>query len=127
MRHAIEYQGSYEKNIERIRNGARTYLRRDGSEGEFGGPSGVDGVRFGLLQKAAGAGFLIARVQFGTLDIPLKRPIKSAGIGPRGKRLTKPGALALLKQAKRANPDRRSDLDRVMASVESARGDDKLR
>jgi len=125
MRHAIEYQGPYDQNIERIRNGARTYLKRDGSEAEFGGPSGVDGVRFGLLQKAGGAGFVIARVQFGTLDIPLKRPIDSAGIGPRGKLLTKPGTVALIERAKKANPDRRADLDRVAASVESARGDDK--
>lgn len=120
MRHSIEYQGPYEKNIDRVRNGARTYVKRDGSEAEFRGPADIDGVRFGLLQKAQAAGFVIARVQFGSIDLPLKRPIESGGIGPMGKRLTKAGALTLLDEARKSNPHLRADLDRIAASVEAA-------
>jgi len=124
VRHSIEYQGPYEPNIDRVRNGARTYLKRDGSEAEFRGPADIDGVHFGLLQKAEGAGFVIARLQFGSIDLPLKKPIESAGIGPMGKRLTRAGALTLLAQARKSNPHLRADLDRIAASVEAARDAD---
>lgn len=124
MRHSIEYQGPYELNLDRVRKGARTYLKRDGSEAEFRGPAGINGLRFGLLQKAGGGGFVIARIQFGSIDLPLKRPIESAGIGPMGKRLTKVGALTLLDDARKSNPHLRAKLKRIAATVETAHGDD---
>lgn len=120
MRHAIQYQGPYNKNIDRVRNGAHTYLRKDGSEANFRGAKNADGVRFGLPEKHGDEGFVVARIEFGSADILLDRPIELDGIGPNGKLLSKTGALSLLQRATIANPARSTDISRVISSVEVA-------
>jgi hypothetical protein len=119
VRHVIQYQGPYNENIDRIRNGAQTYLKRDGSEASFRGPKDSTGVRFGLLQKHGDEGFVIARIQFASVDIPLDHPIESEGIGPNGKILSRASALSLLQRATVANPELSADIARLIRSVDT--------
>jgi hypothetical protein len=118
VRHVIQYQGPYNENIDRVRGGAQTYLKKDGSEASFRGPKDATGVRFGLLQKQGDEGFVVARIQFGSVDRPLGHPIESEGIGPNGKLLSKAGALSLLRRAVVANPRLSADITRVIRSVD---------
>lgn len=103
MRHALEYQGRFALNIDRVRAGARKYLHDDGTERDFRGPKDVDGIRFGVLEKPDKE-FVIARIQATGHDIPLDNPISSDGTGPNGTLLSRAGAMALLEGAQEHNP-----------------------
>jgi hypothetical protein len=119
MRHAIEYQGPYDQNILRIRRGANTYVKRDGTRGHrFRGPKAVDGVRFGMLELPWKE-FRIARVMFGDLDVPLDVPIPARGTGPSGTLLTPPQAVRLLTTARDVNRRRRRELTKILRTVSS--------
>jgi hypothetical protein len=117
MRHAIEYEGPYDENILRVRGGATSYVKRDGSAGHaFRGPKSVDGVKFGMLELPWKE-FRIARVMFGSSDIPLVVPIPAKGTGPSGKLLTLAQARRILETARDVNRLSRKELTRILKEL----------
>src|SRR5579872_1187909 len=75
MRHAIRYEGSYERNFSQLRPGATDFEGDDGGRhGMASWPRGADGLRFGFMERH-GKRFVATRVQFGTTDVVLKQDV----------------------------------------------------
>src|SRR5438067_196889 len=107
--HAIFYHGPFEINFRSQKSGESTYQKRDGTTAPYRGPTGVRGLKFGLMQKKTGA-FVITRVRSQVMDVCLSHPITSQSTGPGGTRLTRHGAELYLEKAIKANPRQRANL-----------------
>jgi hypothetical protein len=71
MRHALRYHGSFERNFEGLRPGARTFQGTDGTEHDLPRwPPQADGVRVSYMEKA-GKRFVAVRVMDDRDDVML--------------------------------------------------------
>ena len=88
MRHALMYQGSFEKNFANLSAGASTFRDHEDQERPSGAwPAGIDGLRLGYMEKS-GRNFFVVRVQHENDDIVLREPVlidppRHLGYGPR--------------------------------------------
>ncbi len=115
--HATFYHGPFELNFKSQKAGQTTYTKRDGkTTASYRGPTGVRGLRFGLMQKENGT-FVITRVRTQVADVCLRRPIPVQGTGPGGTRLTMYGAELYLEKAIKANPGQRAKLVQLLARL----------
>jgi hypothetical protein len=113
--HAIFYHGPFEVNFKAQKPGQTSYTKRDGkTTAPYRGPSGVRGLRFGLMQKRDGA-FVITRVRSHVADVCLRKPIPAQGTGPDGTWLTRHGAELYLDAAVKVNPGKRAQLHALRA------------
>jgi hypothetical protein len=129
MRHAIRYEGGFERNFSELRPGATDF---DGDDGErhtmVPWPSGADGLRFGFMERH-GKRFVAVRVQYGTADVVLAHDVPLDAVRHLGGhrlsaepvRLDNDPASALLGDAIDANPAQRAELsalrDQLRASM----------
>jgi hypothetical protein len=135
MRHAIRFEGGYERNFPTLRPGASDY------EGEDGGrhsippwPAGVAGLRFGFMEQP-GKKFVAVRVRYEDDEIVLKNPVRldparhlgGKRFGPEPISLSDTPAGILLGDILDANPEQKAELnalrDKVRVAVKAARGD----
>lgn len=88
MRHALRYQGGFERNFSRLAPGATTFEGTDGNVHQVAGwPSDCDGLRFTYMEKA-GKKFCVVRVQYEDDDIVVSSelvidPGRHTGFGQR--------------------------------------------
>lgn len=122
MRHALMYQGSFEKNYPSLAPGARSFVGGDDREHEIPAwPTNVDGLRVGYMEKA-GKRFVAVRVQQGDHDVVLKHDVaidagRHLGFGPRLSAeptvIQDETALVLLDDIMSANPEQRAELQAI--------------
>lgn len=129
MRHAIRYEGGFERNFSGLRPGATEFEGDDGEMHEMAPwPSGADGLRFGFMERH-GKRFVAVRVQFRNTDVVLKNDVPLDSIRHLGGhrlsgepvRLDNDPASALLGDTIDANPAQRAELaalrDQVRGSM----------
>jgi len=69
MRHALRYQGGFERNFSRLAPGASTFEGTDGNVHQVHAwPASADGLLFTFMEKA-GKKFCVVRVQYESDDI----------------------------------------------------------
>jgi hypothetical protein len=122
MRHALMYQGSFEKNYASLAPGARSFVGGDDKEHEIPAwPANVDGLRVGYMEKA-GKRFVAVRVQQGDHDVVLRHDVvidsaRHLGFGPRLSAeptvIQDETALVLLDDIMSANPEQRAELQAI--------------
>ena len=122
MRHALMYQGSFEKNFASLASGARSFVGSDEREHEIPAwPENVDGLRVGYMEKA-GKRFVAVRVMDDKADIMLDNellldPPSHMGYGKRfGHEPTiieDDTAKQLLNDIIEKNPDQRAELKAI--------------
>lgn len=72
MRHAAMYQGSYERNFEKLKPGTTEFEGHDGDMHAIPPwPKSADGLRIGYMEKA-GKKFHVVRLQYADTDVVLK-------------------------------------------------------
>lgn len=118
MRHAIRYEGGYERNYIALAPGAATF---EGDDGEIHPmapwPSDVDGLRFSFMERR-GKRFVVVRVQFGAIDIVLPHTVEidatrhlgGRRLGPAPLPITDISAGALLTDILDGNAERYREL-----------------
>lgn len=118
MRHAIRYEGGFERNFPELRPGATDFEGNDGERHAMAPwPSGADGLRFGFMERN-GKRFVAVRVQFRTADVVLAHDVPLDSMRHLGGhrlaaepvRLDDDPASALLGDAIDANPSQRAEL-----------------
>ena len=125
MRHAIRYEGGFERNFSTLSPGAADY---DGDDDQrhpmVAWPPEADGLRFGFMERQ-GKRFVAVRVQHGTSDIVLSHGVViDAARHLDGRRLSAEPLLlangpasALLSDIMDANHDRFADLVAVRDQI----------
>lgn len=128
MRHAIRYEGGFERNFAAQRPGATDF------EGEEGGrhsmapwPSDADGLRFGFMERR-GKRFVVVRVQYGPSEVVLPHEVVIDSARHLGGRhvaaepivLGDGSAGALLGDIIAANPERHAELAALREKVRHA-------
>jgi hypothetical protein len=125
MRHAIRYEGGYERNFSKLRPGATDFEGDDGARHKLPPwPKDTDGLRFGFMERQ-GKKFVAVRVQYGPADVVLphdvavERDIHLDGkrLGPEPIVLSDTAASALLGDVITANPEHRDALIAVRDGV----------
>jgi hypothetical protein len=128
MRHAIRYEGGYERNFTSLRPGAAEF---DGDDDQrhtmVAWPAGADGLRFGFMERQ-GKRYVAVRVQYGPTDIVVPhgvvidqtRHLAGRRLGPDPVPLADEPASALLGDIIDANPECRADLVAVRDRVRHA-------
>ena len=128
MRHAIRYEGGYERNFSQLRPGTTDFEGDDGGRhGMAPWPRGADGLRFGFMERQ-GKRFVATRVQYGTTDVVLKHDVQidlmrhlgGHHLAGEPVRLDDTAASALLGDAIDANPEQRAELTAVRDQVRGA-------
>ena len=109
--HAIVYQGPFDPNFKLQAKGRDAYVKSSARESPtpYHVPKETTGLRFGQMEKE-GKHFVITRVQYGTTDVWLERPILGRGTGPSGAYLWNSEAAELLNTAIRENPTQSGEL-----------------
>ena len=74
MKHALLYQGAYERNFQTLKAGAKTFTGSDGKDHNIEWPKDIDGVHIGFMEKP-GKHFVAVRVQHGADDIVLENAL----------------------------------------------------
>lgn len=130
MRHAIRYEGGYERNFTGLRSGAAEF---DGDDDQrhpmVAWPPAADGLRFGFLERQ-GKRYVAVRVQYGPTDIVVPhgvvidqtRHLAGRRLGPDPVPLGDEPASALLGDLIDANPERKADLVAMRDRVRQAMG-----
>jgi hypothetical protein len=130
MRHAIRYEGGYERNFTGLRPGATEF---DGDDDQrhtmVAWPAAADGLRFGFLERQ-GKRYVAVRVQYGQTDIVVPhgvvidqtRHLAGRRLGPDPVPIGDEPASALLGDLIDANPDRKADLAAMRDQVRRALG-----
>jgi hypothetical protein len=130
MRHAIRYEGGYERNFSTLSPGAADY---DGDDDQrhpmVAWPAEADGLRFGFMERK-GKRFVAVRVQHGASDIVLShgividppRHLDNRHLGPEPLLLGNGPASALLADIMDANHDRFAELAAVRDQIRAALG-----
>jgi hypothetical protein len=125
MRHAIRYEGGFERNFSELRPGATDFEGDDGERHKMvPWPSGADGLRFGFMERH-GKRFVAVRVQFRTADVVLahdvpldaERHLGGHRLSAEPVRLDDDAASALLGDAIDANPAQRAELSALRDQV----------
>lgn len=76
MRHAMRYEGGFERNFPTLRPGAHDYLGDDGARHVVTSwPREADGLRVGFMEQR-GKKFLAVRVGYGDEEIVLQHPVR---------------------------------------------------
>lgn len=129
MRHAMRYEGGFERNFPGLRPGATDFEGDDGERHPMAPwPAGADGLRFGFMERQ-GKRFVAVRVQYRAGDVVLAHDVPLDSIRHLGGhrlsaepiRLDNDPASALLGDAIDANPAQRAELsalrDQLRASM----------
>jgi hypothetical protein len=125
MRHAIRYEGGYERNFSTLRPGAKDFEGDDGARHTLPPwPKDTDGLRFGFMERQ-GKKFVAVRVQYGSTDVILPHDIAverelhldGKRLGPEPLVLSDSAASQLLGDAITANPDQRNALIGVRDAI----------
>lgn len=88
MRHALRYQGGFERNFGRLAPGATTFEGTDGHVHQCAAwPADANGLRFTFMEKA-GKKFCVVRVEFENADAVVANdlvidPGRHTGFGQR--------------------------------------------
>jgi len=76
MRHAIRFEGGFERNFGMLRAGTVDYEGDDGMRRPVAPwPAEIDGVRFGYMEQR-GKRFLAVRLWYGAEEIVLRHPVR---------------------------------------------------
>lgn len=76
MRHAIRFEGGYERNFSSLRPGTRDYQGDDGDRHAIPDwPADAPGLRFGYMEQP-GKRFVAVRVGFGDQEVILQNPVR---------------------------------------------------
>jgi hypothetical protein len=126
MRHALRYQGAFERNFEGLRPGSRQFQGSDGAEHTLPEwPAKADGIRVSYMEKT-GKRFAAVRVEYGADDIVLRHevvlePGRHMGFGqrlsPEPTEIGDEVAIALLDDIIARNPEQRAELERIRSQV----------
>jgi len=130
MRHAIRFEGGFERNFATLRSGADEYAGDDGVRRPVAAwPDEADGLRFGFMEQR-GKRFLAVRVRYGDEEIVLGHPVRLDPSRHLGGRRFSPApiplgdepASALFTDIFDANPEQRPELTALRERVRSALG-----
>ena len=130
MRHAIRYEGGFERNFASLRAGATDFEGDDGARHAMPPwPANVDGLRFSFMERK-GKRFGAVRVQYGGTDVVLAhdvlidsaRHLGGRHLAPDPLILTDASAGALLGDIIDTNPDQRSALVALRDQVRDSLG-----
>jgi hypothetical protein len=130
MRHAIRYEGGFERNFSTLSPGAADYDGDDDQRHPMEAwPAEADGLRFGFMERQ-GKRFIAVRVQHGASDIVLShgvvidapRHLDGRRLGPEPLLIGNGPASALLADIMDANHDRFADLAAVRDQIRTALG-----
>ncbi len=130
MRHAIRYEGGFERNFNVLRPGAADFDGDDDQRHEMVAfPAAVDGLRFGFMERQ-GKRFVAVRVQYGPTDVVLShgvvvdqtRHLGGRHLGAEPTVLGDAPASALLGDIIDANPDHKTELMAMREHVRRAMG-----
>jgi hypothetical protein len=76
MRHAIRFEGGYERNFSTLRAEATEYEGEDGARHPIPAwPADAPGLRFGYMEQT-GKRFVAVRVGYGDQEVLLKNPVR---------------------------------------------------
>ena len=76
MRHALRYEGGYEKNFPNLKPGSHDYLGDDDAQHHVvPWPTRADGLRYGFLEQP-GKRFFVVRVSFEDKEVILQHPVR---------------------------------------------------
>ena len=76
MRHAIRFEGGYERNFSALRQGGTDYEGEDGARHRIPAwPADAPGLRFGYMEQS-GKRFVAVRVGYGEDEILLQHPVR---------------------------------------------------
>ena len=76
MRHALRYEGGYERNFHSLTPGKTEYEGDDGETHKIiPWPAAADGLRYGFMEQK-GKRFFVVRVCYGDSEILLKNPVR---------------------------------------------------
>jgi hypothetical protein len=126
MRHALRYHGSFERNFEGLRPGARMFHGTEGGEHPLPAwPSKADGLRVSYMEKA-GKRFAAVRVEYGDSDVVLENevliePGRHMGFGqrfsPEPTEIGDEVARALLDDLIARTPNQRAELESIHTAL----------
>ena len=128
MRHAIRYEGGFERNFSDLRPGATEFEGDDKERHKMAPwPKGADGLRIGFMERQ-GKRFVAVRVQYGATDVVLKHdvvldPNRHLGghrLAAEPVRLDNDAASALLGDIIDANPEQRTELTAVREQLRAS-------
>jgi hypothetical protein len=135
MRHAIRFEGSYERNYTSLRPGADDYEGEDGDRHSIPPwPAEAAGMRFGFMEQF-GKKFVAVRVGYEDEEIVLQHPVRldparhlgGKRFGPDPISLSDTPAGILLGDILDANPEQQAQLsalrDKVRVALRAARAD----
>lgn len=135
MRHAIRFEGGFERNFPTLRADSDSYEGDDGSRHPMvPWPRKADGLRFGFMEQP-GKRFVAVRVGFGDEEVVLRQPLRLDPERHLGGRrfsaepieLGEAPAGTLLGDILDANPDQREALSGLRDRVREAMGPDASR
>ncbi len=125
MRHAIRFEGGYERNYPSLAAGASDYEGEDGARHPIADwPSQADGLRVGFMELP-GKRFMAVRVCYGDREVLLGHPVRiDPDVHLGGKRFSaEPLVLpdgpagALVGDIISANPEQRAELVAIREDV----------
>ncbi len=128
MRHAIRFEGAFERNFATLRTGAGEYEGDDGHRHPVvPWPAEANGLRFGFMEQR-GKRFLAVRVRYGDEEIVLRHPVRldpdrhlgGRRFSPRPIPLADEPAGALFADIVDLNPEQRAELTLLRDHVRHA-------
>jgi hypothetical protein len=135
MRHAIRFEGGYERNFSSLHSGADDYEGEDGTRHSIPPwPAEAAGLRFGFMEQP-GKKFVAVRVRYGDEEVVLKHPVRldparhlgGKRFGPEPISLSDTPAGILLGDILDANPEQQAELsalrDKVRVALRATRAD----
>ena len=129
MRHALRYEGGYEKNFSKLTPGTHEYTGDDDATHHMvPWPTRADGLRYGFLEQP-GKRFVVVRVCFENREVLLQHPVRIDPARHMGGRrfsaepiqVDDTPASQLLGDIIDANPEQRGELEVLRAAVREAR------
>ena len=76
MRHAIRFEGGYERNFSSLRQGTNDYEGDDGARHAIPAwPADAPGLRFGYMEQT-GKRLVVVRVAYGDQEVILQHPVR---------------------------------------------------
>ncbi|GAC1652375.1 MAG: hypothetical protein NVS4B3_14490 [Gemmatimonadaceae bacterium] len=128
MRHALRFEGGYERNFATLQPDATEYIGDDGGAHAMQPwPEETHGVRFGFMEQA-GKRFFAVRVEYRHHQVLLEHPVRlEPGRHLGGKRfaaepiaVSDESAGALLGDILDANPDQQAELSAMREEIRGA-------
>lgn len=126
MKHALMYHGAFETNFPLLKPGATAFIGTDGQSHDLPAwPAGVDGIRFGYMEKE-GKKFYVVRVMDSKADLILPHEVRidsnrhmgmNKRFGPEATVVDDGPAVDLLADILKANPEVRLPLADIRARM----------